>query len=454
MTEENYRYRTSQLLLRNQFVGGGAWKIPVIPKAAFDEEEFRDLRLIGFDKTKLEDERHLGRIVHFFLYDYKFERVWKDPDHDIEKLKRYRAVLSPDFSIYVEMHPMMQLYNTFRNRWCGAYFASKGMRVIPTVSWGDESSFAFCFEGIPKGSTVAVSTYMVSEHGNRADQKPFFMKGYEELLRRVEPERILCYHEPFPEMRGNIVPIDYELSSWRHMDDDAYVPSKYAKYICGLEPVPPGRELVIKRGYVMRDDGCRMGMGSAHGGKWKPKKETDKRFLGQPGEVKQTRMPNGAIFATKIGEDGRAIRERHYTDHGKTHKHSDPHDHEIHWDNPDEHPELQAQLNYLNSIPEFKYIGGLTMEHITVITSSEEENRFESISDFKECMRYHGEVEFEWKGIPYSITHPDGMINIGEAYKPESEKWCKTADEVLEYVIDGVRLRDIVTEVEVKCRTI
>lgn len=72
-----------------------------------------------------------------------------------------------------EMHPLMQLYNTFRNRWCGAYFASEGMRVIPTVSWGDERSFAFCFEGIPKGSTVAVSTYMVSEHGNRADQKPF-----------------------------------------------------------------------------------------------------------------------------------------------------------------------------------------------------------------------------------------------------------------------------------------
>ena len=56
MTEENYRYRTSQLLLRNQFEGSGAWKIPVIPKSVFDEEEFRGLRLIGFDKTKLEDE--------------------------------------------------------------------------------------------------------------------------------------------------------------------------------------------------------------------------------------------------------------------------------------------------------------------------------------------------------------------------------------------------------------
>lgn len=25
-------------------------------------------------------------MVHFFLYDYRFERVWKDPDNDIEKL--------------------------------------------------------------------------------------------------------------------------------------------------------------------------------------------------------------------------------------------------------------------------------------------------------------------------------------------------------------------------------
>ena len=55
------------------------------------------------------------------------------------------------------MTPVLQLYNVFRNRWCGAYFASKGMRVVPTVSWGEENTFDFCFMGIPKGSTVAVS---------------------------------------------------------------------------------------------------------------------------------------------------------------------------------------------------------------------------------------------------------------------------------------------------------
>lgn len=62
----------------------------------------------------------------------------------------YKAVLSPDFSMYREMSPTIQHYNTFRNRFCGAYFASKGLRVIPTVSWGDEDTFDFCFLGIPQ----------------------------------------------------------------------------------------------------------------------------------------------------------------------------------------------------------------------------------------------------------------------------------------------------------------
>ena len=90
--------------------------------------------------------------------------------------------------------------------------------MIPTVNWGDESTFDFCFEGIEKGSVVAVSTYMASEHGNRQDQKEWFMTGYNEMLRRIEPEKIICYNTPFPEMHGNIIYVDYERSSWRYMN--------------------------------------------------------------------------------------------------------------------------------------------------------------------------------------------------------------------------------------------
>ena len=65
MTEENYHYRTSWTLLRNQFPGTGKLKIPLIPKFEPRPDDFIDLLLIGFDKTHLEDQNHLDRMVHF-----------------------------------------------------------------------------------------------------------------------------------------------------------------------------------------------------------------------------------------------------------------------------------------------------------------------------------------------------------------------------------------------------
>ena len=80
----------------------------------------------------------------------------------------------------------------------------KGLRVIPTVNWGDESTFDFCFEGIEKGSVVAVSTYMASEHNNRCDQKEWFMAGYQEMLRRIEPEKSSVTIHRFPKCRATL----------------------------------------------------------------------------------------------------------------------------------------------------------------------------------------------------------------------------------------------------------
>ena len=464
MTEENYRYRTSPFLLRNQFSGPGKWKIPMIPKAEFTEDEFLDLRLLGFDRSSLENNNHLDRIVHFFLYDYKFERVWKHPDQDIEKLKSYRGVLSPDFSMYLEMATVMQLYDLFRNRWCGAYWASKGIRVIPTVSWGDEDTFEFCFEGIPKGSTVAVSTYMVSAHGHHADQKAFFMKGYRELLGRVEPERIICYNEPFSEMEGNIVYVDYELSSWKYQNDD-YIPSKFLPYICGEKPLPEDSGIVIKSGCVLREDASLKGMGSAFGGAWIPAKPDDQRFLGKPGEVKSSFTSGkhgGYKRETKIGDDGKAVVERHYTDHLRPDKHTDPHDHIIDWTRG--FPIPGKPINYPNGAPEFKRFGGFKSMGDLIRTNSAEDDRFKSISDFKFCVNCGGEVQFEWKGKVYGIwpklsRTPGAPLQmlISQVLTDDmeqTEKWCDTADEVLEYIIDGDRLRDIITKVEVTDRTI
>ncbi len=103
MTEENYNYRTNPMFLRNQFEGDDKWKIPHIEKTDLELSCFDDLRLIGFDKVKTNKDEHYNRIVHFFLYDYKFENIWTNPDKYIDILKKYRAVLTPDYSMYTAM---------------------------------------------------------------------------------------------------------------------------------------------------------------------------------------------------------------------------------------------------------------------------------------------------------------------------------------------------------------
>lgn len=199
MTSEEFR--NNPLFLRNQFDGNGTFEMPVIQKQDVDLD---NVSLIGYDKTKSGDKAGANSFVHFFLDDYKFEVIWNDPEPRLEKLSQYRGVLSPQFSTYYTMPVPLQIYNTFRSRWCGAYLQSKGFKVIPTVSWGLPQSYWYCFDGIEKGSVVAVSTLGVRK------EKDFFLQGYSEMLRRLKPKAVICYNTPFDEMGGNIITVSYE----------------------------------------------------------------------------------------------------------------------------------------------------------------------------------------------------------------------------------------------------
>ena len=77
--------------------------------------------------------------------------------------------------------------------------------------------------------------------------------------------------------------------------------------------------------------------------------------------------------------------------------------------------------------------------------------KFDSISEFKQYIKYRFEIELKWKGVYYFITPclEEDRILIYEEGKEGSEKWCDTADEVLEYKVGGDRLRDVITQVEV-----
>ena len=187
-------------LVRNEFKVVGKYNIPLIKKQNIDVDKIKP---ISFVDTKKEDEQNKHKTVHFFTHDWLFDKVYEQADESVERLKQYYALFSPDFSLFIDMPLALQIHSVFKNRWCGAYWQSLGLRVIPTIAWGDERSFEFCFDGIEEGSLVAVST-----HGNRY-AKEDFLYGYNKLLQKIKPCGIICYGTPFLEMKGNIIAIPY-----------------------------------------------------------------------------------------------------------------------------------------------------------------------------------------------------------------------------------------------------
>ena len=128
--------------------------------------------------------------LHFFLDDYRFETAWSSPERLLPRVQAVGAALTPDFSIWTDMPRAAQIWNIYRSRWCGAYWQSNGIEVIPTACWGTPDTYDFCFDGIPDFATVAISSMGI---GADKQAQRLFRDGVIELLARKKPRRLLAY---------------------------------------------------------------------------------------------------------------------------------------------------------------------------------------------------------------------------------------------------------------------
>ena len=180
-----------------QFYGVGPYGIPEIaPETEYPSGEF--IRV-----SDVYAEKYPGdKIVHFFADDYKFIRYWNQPDKYIPRLSRFRALLSPDFSMYTDMPKAMQIYNHYRKHWLAAYWQVHGFTVYPTIGWSTPDSYDWCFDGEPQKSIVAVSSV-----GTQKDKeaKRLFLKGYEEMMRQLDPTFVIFYGNVPEECDWNVI---------------------------------------------------------------------------------------------------------------------------------------------------------------------------------------------------------------------------------------------------------
>ena len=285
------------MFLRNQFKSVGMFKLPLVKR---QEISLEDVSLIGYDKVNQSND--YKSIVHFFLDDYKFESIYNNPEKKIEALRQFKAVFTPDFSMFVEMPIALQLFATFKNRWVGAYLQEQGIKVIPTVRWGDLTSFNFCFDGIEKGTIVAVSTIGIK------NQKSHFLLGYNEMLSRIKPSKIICYGKSFDEMKGDIIEVDYaKTNNLQKSNSGLYIKTFY--------------------GYV--DNTYRKGGGSANGQNSGNPELTNTLPVKSKPNSKLVRYYNGKKIQERYyDENGKAKMDIDYTNHGNPKRHPNvPHKH-------------------------------------------------------------------------------------------------------------------------------
>ena len=196
--------RESPLFMRNSFDGQGKWNIPLVRR---QEVDTRAISLIACSDTRSKDNAANCRHgVHFFVDDYRFDGIYTHPERTLSKYSQYAFLLTPDFSTYADMDLWRQIESVAKNRWVGAYWQSNGLTVIPTISWSTSRSFDFCFDGVEQNAVVAISTL-----GCRRSKIPF-LRGYEAMLNKLNPQTVICFGEPLSEMCGNIVFVDYRTS--------------------------------------------------------------------------------------------------------------------------------------------------------------------------------------------------------------------------------------------------
>ena len=192
----------------------GYYELPVIRTS----DHLPD-KVITFSKAMSKTWDDFDCWVVFYEHDRDFERLWSKPRQYLDKLKKFKGIISPDFSLYRNMPLVMQLWNTYRSRAIAVWLQNNGVEVIPNIRFGDERTFSFCFDGVEENKTVAVGT-----HGciKRKEDKIFFKIGLARMVQRLSPKTIIVYgsapdsiFKPYKDMGINIIAFESEFSKSR-----------------------------------------------------------------------------------------------------------------------------------------------------------------------------------------------------------------------------------------------
>jgi len=169
----------------------GKYGIPLLPayKASIPES------FITYSDVRRNSDRSCG--IAGFESDRALMRLVRNLKKRIPILSQFHCVSEPDFSVKIGLPRAIQIYSTFLSNAVAYNFVTSGLSVLPSVSWGDKTTYDFCFDGHSQGGAFLVSTIGVLK-----DERTrfFFRNGFQEFLRRLQPEAVILYGDTNDEL--------------------------------------------------------------------------------------------------------------------------------------------------------------------------------------------------------------------------------------------------------------
>ncbi len=131
---------------------------------------------------------------HHFTTDSAFEKEWKNFDKYAPLITKSAGIITTDFSLYRDYDEDMQIINCRRNRVMAYAMQKLNPNTIPTAGFGGESTWSWCFDGLPENSTVAITTNGVLSD---PEARRLFIGGVDSLVTSIHPFAIVvCGNYP------------------------------------------------------------------------------------------------------------------------------------------------------------------------------------------------------------------------------------------------------------------
>lgn len=139
---------------------------------------------INYITSKMTAQTLRANWFHCHVDDRHFEKYWNNLDQYKPTITQVGGVIGPDFSVYRNFSVERQRYNVYRNRVLTYAITQINPNVIPAATFGGEDSWDWRLLGLPKNSTVSITT-----NGVLSDPEAMrlFVGGVDELVRQLKP---------------------------------------------------------------------------------------------------------------------------------------------------------------------------------------------------------------------------------------------------------------------------